>query len=232
MKEEIWVDSRNSCFLRKQLLLSIFFKIVSRDKNISAIRDPNSEISRGSTPWQHLSNPSQVIRGIISGSIDQRSPFPGRSNVFFHRNVPQIYPLRGPRGIFESTTFEQRCERDPSLDSRTARNSKACDEAETRDASYVESTDRFPRSMHISCQSHVYIPRHGIFPGVNWIQVDRREIEWKPPRGPPPQRSVSRRIWRRKKSEDRRQVKYLLIWWSKDCWDGDKVSYAPIVESC
>lgn len=28
-----------------------------------------------------------------------------------------------------------------------------------------------------------YTPRDGIFPGVNWIQVDRREIEWKPPRG-------------------------------------------------
>lgn len=168
--------SRNSCFPRKELLSSIFFKIVSRDKNINAIRE-NSEISERIDTATSLEIPSQVIRGII----DQRSPFPGRSNIIFlHlQHPPNLSPFGG---IFESTTFEQRWKRSVTrLWIVIARNSKACDEAETRDASYVESTDRFPRSMH-TCQSHVCIPRHGgIFPGADWIQVDRREIEWKLP---------------------------------------------------
>lgn len=86
-----------------------------------------------------------------------------------------------------------------------ARNSKACDEAETRDASYVESTDRFPCSIRRWTLVKVtYTPRDGIFPGVNWIQVDRREIEWKPPRGTlerAKRRSRFETAWRRRRKK-------------------------------
>lgn len=71
--------SRNSCFPRKELLSSIFFKIVSRDKNINAIRE-NSEISERIETPQHLSkSPRKLFEGLLTNALhfpdDQTSYF-------------------------------------------------------------------------------------------------------------------------------------------------------------
>lgn len=108
--------SRNSCFPTKELLSSIFFKIVSRDKNINAIRE-NSEISERIETPQHLSkSPRKLFEGLSTNALH----FPDDQTSYFSiSNIPQIYPLLVDTAEYSNRQRSSNGERDPSLASES-----------------------------------------------------------------------------------------------------------------